>query len=299
MYRGPSASGKTRRAKEVVLKSWNGDTYSRPGKAFRLNKDDLRAMLHEGVFNKETERVVNEIQTLVARHLLNGGYDVIMDNTHVKPRYEQDFLELAKELKADFETWESWSADKGVSELIQRDKTRANPVGNRVIERQWMDLYPGAPLYPKPVKTVADEGLPKAVMLDIDNTVADHDGIRYHYDWDKVNLDKPILDVYHAAKAMAAASGAEIVFLSGRNESCRELTEEWIKNNLTGVGSTVELYMRPKEDTRKDCDVKSDLYFENVFPKYDVIAVLDDRDQVVKMWRSLGLRTYQVADGNF
>ena len=31
----------------------------------------------------------------------------------------------------------------------------------------------------------------------------------------------------------------------------------------------------------------------------DVYLVVDDRDKVVKMWRSLGLNTWQVAEGNF
>jgi hypothetical protein len=30
-----------------------------------------------------------------------------------------------------------------------------------------------------------------------------------------------------------------------------------------------------------------------------VVAVFDDRDQVVRMWRSLGLTVFQVAEGNF
>ena len=31
----------------------------------------------------------------------------------------------------------------------------------------------------------------------------------------------------------------------------------------------------------------------------DVFLVVDDRDRVVKLWRSLGLTTFQVADGDF
>jgi hypothetical protein len=31
----------------------------------------------------------------------------------------------------------------------------------------------------------------------------------------------------------------------------------------------------------------------------DVFLVVDDRQQVVDMWRSLGLTVFQVADGNF
>ena len=31
----------------------------------------------------------------------------------------------------------------------------------------------------------------------------------------------------------------------------------------------------------------------------EILFVLDDRSQVVKMWRELGLTCLQVADGNF
>ena len=31
----------------------------------------------------------------------------------------------------------------------------------------------------------------------------------------------------------------------------------------------------------------------------DVFLVVDDRNKVVKMWRSLGLSVFQVADGDF
>ena len=33
--------------------------------------------------------------------------------------------------------------------------------------------------------------------------------------------------------------------------------------------------------------------------KYNIKYVIDDRNQVVKMWRELGLTVLQVADGNF
>jgi hypothetical protein len=41
------------------------------------------------------------------------------------------------------------------------------------------------------------------------------------------------------------------------------------------------------------------LRFNHIRPNYDVKYVIDDRDQVVDMWRSLGLRVLQVAPGNF
>jgi hypothetical protein len=84
--------------------------------------------------------------------------------------------------------------------------------------------------------------------------------------------------------------------VSGRDGSCRELTENWLAaNNIPFDG----LFMRPVGDMRKDSIVKMEI-FENEFKgKYNIKFILDDRNQVVAMWRSLGLTCLQVADGDF
>jgi len=57
--------------------------------------------------------------------------------------------------------------------------------------------------------------------------------------------------------------------------------------------------MREVGDRRKDTEVKAEIYHRFIEPQYDVHYILDDRDQVVKMWRSLGLTCLQVAEGAF
>ena len=57
--------------------------------------------------------------------------------------------------------------------------------------------------------------------------------------------------------------------------------------------------MREEGDRRKDNIVKYEIFNKFIRDKYCVNYVLDDRNQVVEMWRKLGLRTLQVADGNF
>jgi len=57
--------------------------------------------------------------------------------------------------------------------------------------------------------------------------------------------------------------------------------------------------MRSQGDTRPDEIVKREIYEEHIKPLYNVDFVLDDRNKVVKMWRSLGLKVLQVAEGNF
>jgi hypothetical protein len=57
--------------------------------------------------------------------------------------------------------------------------------------------------------------------------------------------------------------------------------------------------MRVAGDHRKDSIVKQEIFENHIDGMFDVQFVLDDRDQVVTMWRSLGLQCFQVAEGNF
>jgi hypothetical protein len=57
--------------------------------------------------------------------------------------------------------------------------------------------------------------------------------------------------------------------------------------------------MRGNDDNRCDSIVKEEIYNEYIKDKYNVLAVFDDRDRVVDMWRRIGLPTYQVYYGSF
>lgn len=57
--------------------------------------------------------------------------------------------------------------------------------------------------------------------------------------------------------------------------------------------------MRPEGDIRKDSIVKREIFENYIRDYYNIQFVLDDRNQVVEMWRSLGLKCLQVAEGDF
>ena len=42
-----------------------------------------------------------------------------------------------------------------------------------------------------------------------------------------------------------------------------------------------------------------ELYEQHVKDHYDVLCVFDDRNQVVDMWREIGLKCLQVQPGDF
>jgi hypothetical protein len=139
--------------------------------------------------------------------------------------------------------------------------------------------------------------LPKAIMCDIDGTLALL-GDRNRYDpttgEDRVNDPVAnILQVY----AHQTLFPVELILLTGREDKYREFTISWLKKN--GITHYKELYMRKTGDFRKDFVIKKELYEKYVKDKYEVLFVLDDRNQVVDMWRREGLACLQVAEGNF
>ncbi len=135
----------------------------------------------------------------------------------------------------------------------------------------------------------------KAVVVDVDGTLALHIG-RDPYDWRSAGTDMPNEPVVMVLRALAA-SGLAVVYVSGRSESARELTERWLADH---VGLQGELHLRAELDGRRDAVVKREIYETRIRHRHEVVVVLDDRDQVVRMWRDeLGLTCLQVTDGNF
>lgn len=112
----------------------------------------------------------------------------------------------------------------------------------------------------------------------------------------RVSDDLPNHAVITAVRAMHAF-GHHIVFCSGRTDDGREATERWLGRH---VGVPYEaLFMRRFGDTRRDAVVKAEIFEREIRHRWAITGVFDDRNQVVKMWRSLGLTVFQVAEGNF
>ena len=132
----------------------------------------------------------------------------------------------------------------------------------------------------------------KTVLVDIDGTVALM-GQRGPFDWNLVGGDIPNMPVIHVVRALSLWN--TIAFVSGRDAVCHDETVGWLDEYVCVPG---QLYMRPQGDFRKDAVVKREIFDAN-WKAYDIRLVLDDRNQVVEMWRGLGLTCLQVAPGDF
>jgi predicted kinase len=289
--RGLPGSGKTTWARE------------QPG-AVRVNRDDLRRMLHGGPLGFGWAEVqVTVAQRAQIEALLRAGVNVICDDTNLRARVARELFDLGRQCGADV-VFRDFT-DVTLEECIARDAGREGDarVGEEAIRGMFQRYLAGRKL-PLPVpaaEPVASTrysptpGTPNTILVDIDGTVALMDG-RSPYDMTRVRHDRPNHAVIEAVRAMHAA-GFRIVFCSGRTDDGREDTAHWLDRH---VGVPYEaLHMRTTGDQRKDSVVKAEIFEREIRGNYHVVAVFDDRDQVVRMWRSLGLTVFQVADGNF
>lgn len=292
IYSGLPASGKSTHARELD--------------ALRFNLDDARAML--GItpdnWTREKEEVALQMILAGAKAAVQVGFDVAIDNTHIVPRIPARFRKELGPLGVDWVVHDF--TDVSVDECIKRDAERDNPVGEAVIRKmakrmgtwrlteEW--LREGS--FDAPDPYVPDGSLPGVFIADLDGTLALHtEAERGHFEYHKVGNDRPNHAVIDLVKALVLDGNRyDVVFMSGREDRCRHETEQWLKVN---VGISSPLFMRATGDHRPDSVVKLELFNKFVRDNYHVRFVLDDRNSVIGMWRSLGLDAFQVNEGNF
>tara|TARA_B100001939_G_scaffold347495_1_gene369285 strand:+ start:1404 stop:1937 length:534 start_codon:yes stop_codon:yes gene_type:complete len=146
------------------------------------------------------------------------------------------------------------------------------------------------------------------VIFDVDGTLMDIsqrrkfiDGSMGKKDWnafrdsENVMQDTPKFEIFALAKAMKAV-GHRIIISSGRNKSQRAQTLKQLM--MQGLVFDA-VYMRSDSDYRPDFVVKADMLTKMKKDGFDPIMAVDDRQQVVDMWRANGLTVLQVDEGNF
>ncbi len=261
-------------------------TWAKTQKGFkRVNKDDLRHMLDDGVWSKTNEQFVLTARNRLIESALGRGLSIICDDTNLHPKHEAELRAIADQFKAEFEIKDFTYVP--IEVCIAQDLQRTNSVGEQVIRKHYNQF-----LRPKIVPAVVDPNKSSAIICDIDGTLALF-GDANPYDRDFINdsVNKVVADIITEFSDIYT-----IILVSGRNGKYKEITESWLDKHEIYYDL---LYMRKPDDTRKDVIVKEELYREFIEPKFNIAFVLDDRNQVVEFWRSIGLTCLQVADGNF
>lgn len=145
----------------------------------------------------------------------------------------------------------------------------------------------------------------KAVIFDIDGTLADIHHRRVYLEEDPPNWRKfndfmgddtpngPVLSLY---RTLWTSGNYDMILASGRSERYRSITERWLIWNEIPFG---RLVMRVDGDYRADNLIKQDIHDRLLSEGKSIEFVVDDRQQVVDMWRRNGVVCLQCDVGNF
>ena len=148
-------------------------------------------------------------------------------------------------------------------------------------------------------------------IFDLDGTLANiehrkhileekHDGQRWRRFYAACDKDKPIPAVIATMERLRHF--ADIWIFSGRSEEVRDKTVSWLLAHTSFMSHDLDtvLMMRQEGDYRTDNIVKQE-WWNNMLDedRQRLVAVFDDRNQVVAMWRSENVPCFQVAPGDF
>jgi predicted kinase len=298
--------------KEIILlcgipaagkSTWSLDYVTKNPNWIRLNRDDMRYMFKGvGVTVPKIEKLITNTLYDAVHKALNANLNVIVDQTNLKESYINEFIdEFIYKADISFRIF-----DISIDKAIERDSKRERKVGEEVIRKMNKDYlrlfdsfdFSTRKMKPRIITERFDNptDLPKGIIFDMDGTLSLCNGKRNIFDWNRVDVDD-VSETVRETLLLYKQAGYTIIIMSGRDSAAREKTEYWLKFYEIPYD---ELFMRSFNDMRKDSIVKKELYNNFVKDKYWIVLSVDDRNSVCRdVWRALGIKCYQVEDGNF
>ena len=240
------------------------------------------------------------------------GYDIIVDNMNLNPKEIKFWNEIIndhnryilspKVVQPDWLQWEYEIEFKDffipLEECIRRDANRPNPIGEKVIRDTWrkykhfiqtseVEHYVNSRIPCDPFK-------PTCVVVDMDSTLCFNITGRPWYGEGAAEgmiNDLPndgVCDIiWHLQQSYP------IVLATGRDTSQEEVTKQWLLDHEINVS---EFYFRTEGDYRKGVEIKRE-QIEKILEKYNVLAIFDDCEPIVQMYRDMGLTVLQPNKG--
>lgn len=150
-----------------------------------------------------------------------------------------------------------------------------------------------------------------AVIVDIDGTLANIDH-RLNFvngkdtdsektqktDWKNFFANIPGDKVNHWCKELMSnmIQNYTVVLASGRPSDYKRQTQDWLDENQIPYDA---LFMRMRGDYRRDDVIKQIILDFELFPRYNILFIVDDRKNVTEMWRKNGLVCLQCHEGDY
>lgn len=279
---GMQASGKSTYCKQFIKDNQDWKC---------VNRDSIRHMLSNYSFDNKNEKLVTLVERKAMQAILDQGYNLLIDKMNLNNKYLQDDVTFIQSQYSDVE-FEYMEFPITLGEAIERDKKREFVIGESVLKQTWRkyELELREMLERAKPKNTSNKNKPFAYLLDLDGTIA-HATKRRIFDEDNVDTDTCDEIVKDVITALHDNSNY-IIVVSGRQDSCKEATEKWLKDNEVPYDF---IFMRKEKDSRSDVIVKQEIYDEYIKDNYCVKGVFDDRPRVcAEVWVKEGLKLFCV-----
>lgn len=299
LCRGIQGSGKTTWARQWVEED--------PENRVRINNDDLRNMLGK-YWVTSRENLVSSIKENMAEEAISRGYDIVVDNMNLNPKEVLFWKRMIEDANMDPDGYKYEIEFKdffiSLEECIRRDAMRPNPIGEKVIRETWKRYkhFIQTSEVEKYVNNLIkeDESKPYCLVVDMDSTLCFNTTKRPWYGEGAAEgmiNDMPNMGVLRLVeqwtKPGPTAYTNNLIIATGRDTSQEEVTKQWLaKYNIYPQ----EFYFRREGDYRKGVEVKKE-QIEKILEKYNVVAIIDDCEPIVNMYREMGLTVLQPNKG--
>jgi predicted kinase len=300
---GASGSGKS---------TWSKDFIRKNPTVLRVNRDDIRQQLigHEPNDAYYKRKDVNKIEELVttiqnqsAKEALIAGWDLVLDNTHLRQKYINEAYKNFNHLAYIHLKWFDVDLKEAKRRVIYRHVVaqdiekyeRTGKTDNLIhsvdyIDKQYDDYWKFKKNFKVPQveyfePIVQDKTRKCCVISDLDGTLSLFNRFEknpYDRDFENDDVSEAVRDVL-----LNQPKDVKIFLFSGRSGKFRPQTEEFLSIHLPELD--YRLIMRNIDDQRSDTIVKFEMFNQYIRDKYYVKFILDDRKKIKRMWTELGL----------
>lgn len=314
LTRGIQGSGKSTWAKKWVAED--------PLNRIRFNNDDIRNM--GGVYwpkdskalDKREDFLIGLKNAFFSRAMIYG-YDIVVDNMNLNSKEGKYFTTLIEGYNSNVRATRQYVYkleykdffDITVEECIRRDSMRPNPIGEKIIRQTWKRYrnFILTEVNKRQAELINDKvklnpELPNAVIVDLDATVCFNTNGRPFFGDGCAEGIKDDVPCEKMIATLQSLKDVFILFVTGREETPEIVTAttKWLTDN--GFGKSVKenhVYFRPEKDYCKGDICKKNIYESKIKGKYNVLAVFDDSQKCVDMYREEGLLVLQPNNGTF
>ena len=293
LCRGIQGSGKSTWAKAWVAED--------PEHRIRINNDDIRNMLGP-YWVLDREKLVSAIKQRMAQEAMDRGYDIVVDNMNLNPKEVDFWKNIVNFNNGTIMTWHYDIEFKDfftpLEECIRRDAARPNPIGEKVIRDTWrrykhfiqtteVEKYVNSRIPCDPFK-------PTCIVVDMESTLCFNiTGRPWYGEGSAEGMVNDLPNDGVCDIIFELQKSYPIILATGRDTSQEEVTKQWLLDHEINVS---EFYFRTEGDYRKGVEVKRE-QIEKILEKYNVLAIFDDCEPIVQMYRDMGLTVLQPNKG--